>query len=320
VRDDRDLRAPARLPGDAGDLNELVRDLGDLQLEELLDQLGIAARDDDARALGVGGDIGDHGLDPHAVVVALVVDLLGTGQQCLDTLAELDQRVAVVGLLDDPGDQLADAVLVLLEHHAPLGLADPLQDHLLGRLGGDAPEVVGGDVARLDLVHEGLETLGLELLLGGLAALARLGVDAGAGGLDLGHRLAGRLRGLGGLQLLLELLVEQALLEILRDHQLVDAEVRAAVVELDLRVLRGSRGLLVRGQQRILKRVHQGVGGDPLLLLEHLDGVDDFLGHATSSGTRFERRTLCNGMVTAPSGASRLTRSSSAAVSVPVKL
>ena len=83
------------------------------------------------------------------MVVALVPDLLGARQQRLDALAQLDQRVAVVGLLDDPGDQLADPVLVLLEHHLPLGLADPLQDHLLGGLGGDPAEVVRGDVAGL---------------------------------------------------------------------------------------------------------------------------------------------------------------------------
>ena len=144
---DRDLRAVAGLAGDADDLDQLVGDLGHLELEQLLDQLRAAARDDDARALALGGDVGDHGLDPHAVVVALVVDLLGARQQRLDPLAQLDQRVAVVGLLDDPGDQLADAVLVLLEHHLALGLADPLQDHLLGGLGGDPAEVVGGDVA-----------------------------------------------------------------------------------------------------------------------------------------------------------------------------
>ena len=93
--------------------------------------------------------VGDHGLDPHAVVVALVPDLLRPRQQRLDPLAQLHERVAVVGLLDDPRDQLADAVLVLVEHHVPLGLADPLQDHLLGGLRGDPAEVVGGDVARV---------------------------------------------------------------------------------------------------------------------------------------------------------------------------
>ena len=50
---------------------------------------------------------------------------------------------ARVGLLDDAGDDVADAVLVLLEHHLALGLADALQDDLLGGLRGDAAEVVG---------------------------------------------------------------------------------------------------------------------------------------------------------------------------------
>jgi hypothetical protein len=86
------------------------------------------------------------------VVVALAVDLLGARQQRLDALAQLHERVAVVGLLHDAGDQLADAVAVLLEHHVALGLADALQDDLLGGLRGDAAEVVGGDVLLVDLV------------------------------------------------------------------------------------------------------------------------------------------------------------------------
>src|SRR6478609_4135386 len=70
------------------------------------------------------------------MVVALAVDLLGLGQQRLHPLAQLHERVAGVGLLDDAGDQLAHAVAVLLEHHVALGLADALQDDLLGGLRG----------------------------------------------------------------------------------------------------------------------------------------------------------------------------------------
>ena len=76
-----------------------------------------------------------------------------------------------------PGDQLADAVAVLLEHHVALGLADPLQDHLLGGLRGDPAEVVRGDVLGLDLVLVLLELLEVDLGLGRLAHLAGLGVD-----------------------------------------------------------------------------------------------------------------------------------------------
>src|SRR4029079_18906353 len=101
--DDGDLRAVAGLAGDVGDLDQAVRDLGDLELEQLLDQLGVTPRHDDRRALGRGGDLLDHGLDPLRVVVALAVDLLGLGQQRLDPLTQLDERVARVGLLDDAG-------------------------------------------------------------------------------------------------------------------------------------------------------------------------------------------------------------------------
>ena len=196
------------------------------------------------------------------MVVALVVDLLGLRQQRLDPLAQLDQRVALVGLLDDPGDQLADPVLVLVEHHLPFGLADPLQDHLLGGLGGDPAEVFGGDVAGRDLVLVGGDHLRVELGVLGLAQLARLGVD-------LALLL---LLGLGRLG-------QQLLLQLGRQDQLEDAEVAGLVVEVDAGVFGGAGGLLVGGEEGVLERVHQLVGGDPLLLLERLDCVDDLFGH-----------------------------------------
>ena len=112
------------------------------------------------------------------MVVALAVDLLGLRQQRLDALAQLHERVAGVRLLDDAGDQLADAVAVLLEHHVALGLADPLQDHLLGGLRGDPAEVVGRDVALLDLVLELGQARGSISGRLGDDHLAGLGVDA----------------------------------------------------------------------------------------------------------------------------------------------
>ena len=139
---DRDLRAVPRLAGDALDLDEPVGDLGHLELEQRLDQLRVAPRQDHLRALRAGADLADDGLDARALLVALAVDLLGAGQQRLD-LAEVDEDVpAVAGLLDDAGDDLADAVDVLVVHHLALGLADPLQDHLLRGLRRDAAEVV----------------------------------------------------------------------------------------------------------------------------------------------------------------------------------
>ena len=102
---------------------------------------------DDLRALGGLADLDDVRLHARAVVVAVAGDLLGLRQQRLDP-AEVEQRVAGVGLLDDAGDDVALAAGVLLVLHLALGLANALQDHLLGRLRGDAAEV-GGRVVPL---------------------------------------------------------------------------------------------------------------------------------------------------------------------------
>ena len=101
----------------------------------------MGAADDDLGALGRLAHLDDVGLEPGAVLVALVGDLLGLGQQGLD-LAEVEQGVAVVALLDDAGDDVALAAGVLLVLEVALGLADALEDDLLGRLGGDAAEVL----------------------------------------------------------------------------------------------------------------------------------------------------------------------------------
>ena len=155
-------------------------------------------------------DVLDDGLDALAVVVALAVDLLGLRQQRLDALAQLDQRVAGVRLLDDAGDQLADAVAVLLEHHVALRLADALQDDLLGGLRGDAAEALGRVVVGLDL-RPVLARAALERDVRRLGHddLARLRVDAA-------HAL---LEGRLGLDL-----VEEVVLELGRDDQALDAE------------------------------------------------------------------------------------------------
>ena len=199
-------------------------------------------------------DLLDHRLDALRVVVALAVDLLGLRQQRLDALAQLHERVAGVGLLHDAGDQLADAVAVLLEHHVALGLADALQDDLLGGLRGDPPEVVGRDVALVDLVAVLLELGRVDLRLLGLAHLARLGVDRRA---------------------LVDRLDDQVRLEALGDDQFDDAEVGGLAVHLHARVLGRAGLLLVGGQQRVLERDHQLLGLDALLARERVHRFKD---------------------------------------------
>ena len=104
----------AGLAGAGLDLDDAVGDLGHLELEQPLDEAGVGAADTTiCGPLAVRADLDDVGLHPGAGLGALVGDLLGLGQQRLDP-AEVEQRVAGVGLLDDAGDDVALAAGVLL--------------------------------------------------------------------------------------------------------------------------------------------------------------------------------------------------------------
>ena len=145
VGPDGDLGAVPGLAGAGLDLDDAVGDLGDLELEEALDEAGVGAADDDLRALGGLADLDDVGLEPAVGLGALVGHLLGLGQQRLDP-AEVEQRVAGVALLDDAGDDVALAAGVLLVLHLPVDLAEALHHHLAEGLGGDAAERLGSGV------------------------------------------------------------------------------------------------------------------------------------------------------------------------------
>ena len=105
----------------------------------------MAARNDDLRTLARLADLDDVRLEASTVVVVLVRDLLSLRQQGLD-LAEVEEGVAIVALLDDPGHDVALAPCVLLVLPVALGFSDALEDHLACCLGRDPPEVVGGVV------------------------------------------------------------------------------------------------------------------------------------------------------------------------------
>src|SRR6476619_3702314 len=302
VRLDRDLRAVARLACDAADLDEPVGDLGHLELEQCLDQLRRATGEDHLRALRARAHLDDHGLDARALLVPLTVDLLGAGQERLD-LAEVDEHVvAVAGLLDDARDDLALAVDVLLVHDRALRLADALLDDLLRGHRGDATEVVRRRVGAVDQVVRHLLPVEVELVVDDqrVLLLARLFLDP----LELVDRaLTG--------------LVEQARLEIARDVEREDAEL-TLVVELDRRVARGARRLLVGGEQGVLERGHERARLDALLLLDRPDPLDDLLAHsAPSSSIRLPRTISSTGIWCAVPWTETVTAWSSAATSVP---
>src|SRR5579864_7247790 len=267
VRLDRDLRAVARLTRDAADLDETVRDLRHFELEQRLDQLRVTARQDDLRPLRPGPHLGDDRLDARALFVALAVDLLRARQQRLD-LAKVDEHVvAVARLLHDAGDDLADAVDVLVVHHPPLFLANALEDDLLRGLRGDAPEALGRHVFALDLILGNVGPVDVEVVVGDERVLALAGL---------------LLEPLELLELPLASLLEQARLDVTLKLDREDAEV-AFGVHLDGRVARGARCLLVRREQRVLERRDERSLLDPLVALDLANGLDDLLAHLTPS-------------------------------------
>src|SRR5918999_388130 len=86
------------------------------------------------------------------MLVALMRDLLWRWHQRLG-LAEVEDRVAMVMLLHDPGDDVTFAPGVFAEGQIALGLAQPLKNDLFGRLCRDAPEVCGGVLPLLEYGH-----------------------------------------------------------------------------------------------------------------------------------------------------------------------
>ena len=87
-------------------------------------------------------DVDDVGADAVALAIALARDLLLLGQDRVGA-AEVDDDVLLLEALHDAGGELALAVLELVEDDVALGVAHALDDVLLGRLRGDAAELLG---------------------------------------------------------------------------------------------------------------------------------------------------------------------------------
>ncbi len=101
---------------------------------------GWARREEDLRAASFAADRQDQRADAVADADHLARDLLVAADDALGA-AEVDDDMAELDALDDAGDDLAGAVLEFLELALALGVADLLEDHLLGGLGGDAAEL-----------------------------------------------------------------------------------------------------------------------------------------------------------------------------------
>ena len=169
---------------------------------------GWVRRQENLRAALLAAHVIDIGAHAVAIAEHFARDQLVAADNGFAT-AQIDDHIAIFDALDGAVDDLADAVEIFVIHALALGIAHLLHDHLLGRLGGDAPEFdrrqrLGQEVADL-----GGRVLGQRLLQRDLAAglldffddfqqppqpqLARARIDFG---LDFGF---GAVAGLGGL-------------------------------------------------------------------------------------------------------------------------
>ncbi len=129
-----------RLTSRGFDFDRTRGDLWYFELEQALDETGMAAAHHDLRSLGGFADFDDVRLQPGTMLIALIGDLLGLGQQRLH-LAQVEERVPVVGLLHNSGDNVAFPTGVLHIFEVALHFPDALQNDLLGGLGRDPPKV-----------------------------------------------------------------------------------------------------------------------------------------------------------------------------------
>ena len=134
---DGDFGAVAGLAGNRADLDHAFSDLGNLLLEEPLNQLRLGAAEDHLDAASGFPDFIDG--RPHALVgvMRLAGNLLTLGQDRLD-VGQRDGSCAAFVSLDRSGHQLSLQVFIFVEQVVSLGLADLLDHHLLGGLRTDA--------------------------------------------------------------------------------------------------------------------------------------------------------------------------------------
>ena len=131
------LAAVAGLAGQGLDLDGAVGDFGNFVLEQPAHEIGMRARQDDLDAMADLPDVEDDRLDALADVVRFAGNLLAARQDGFGLAQADDGRPALVAL-DGAVDQVALHGLRIREDGVALGLADLLDHHLLGALGGDA--------------------------------------------------------------------------------------------------------------------------------------------------------------------------------------
>ena len=141
----RDLGAASRLTGGAADLDDPFGDLGNLQLEQLHEEIEVCPGKDHLGSLGVLFDIQDVSLDTVTLFVPFPWHLL-LGRKFRLGLAKVHDDGATAEPVNDAVDDLSHTFRVGVEDHLPLGFPELLYDNLLGGLGSDTAKLVGVDL------------------------------------------------------------------------------------------------------------------------------------------------------------------------------
>jgi hypothetical protein len=104
----------------------------------------VRPRQHDANLVGLFAHVENH--RPHALVglMTFAGNLFALGQDGFDPL-KVDDQIAAFPASNASGDDLSFAFEKFFVQAAALGLADALDEHLLGRLGSDAGQVACAD-------------------------------------------------------------------------------------------------------------------------------------------------------------------------------
>src|SRR3546814_366903 len=168
MADNADLRAAARVTGSGLDFDDSVVDFGHFLREQLLHEFRMRAGEENLRPAIFAANIQDDRTDAIADAHYFARDLLIAADNTLGA-AQIDDDMTELDALHDAGDDLSDAVLEFLILPLTLGVADLLENDLLGGLRIDAPQIdrrqrINDEVADLCTRLQLLRGLGIDLL------------------------------------------------------------------------------------------------------------------------------------------------------------
>ena len=140
---DGDLGAGARIAGGGADFDDVFGDFRHLDLEQLDQHLWRGARENELGAARFRANFLQQRTHAVAHVEAISGNEILAGEDGFGVAAQIDDDAVPRRFLDRTANQLANTRFVQLHHLRALGFAHFLDDDLLRRLGGDAPELDG---------------------------------------------------------------------------------------------------------------------------------------------------------------------------------